>query len=218
MSKIFFDGIEIEYICKPNLKHSYISISKDAKIVVKTPKVSKRFVDNLLVEKKTWIKKQLLKLEQNKAIEINLEDEVLLFGKVYSIDSSEVKILKDLLKMVKKPTKENLLKCYDYFYKLFAQDYLTSRLEYFSNMMGLKYSEIRYKKLKSRWGSCSSKKVITLNTQLLKVDKELIDYVVVHELSHLVFMNHSKEFHNLVENYLPNSKDKRKRLNGFSLI
>jgi len=84
--------------------------------------------------------------------------------------------------------------------------------------MGLSYTEIKFRKMKSRWGSCSSKKTITLNTELMKVKKELIDYVLVHELAHLKHMNHSKEFHSLVENYLSDSKVLRKELKNINLI
>jgi predicted metal-dependent hydrolase len=83
--------------------------------------------------------------------------------------------------------------------------------------MNLSYNDIKFKKMKSRWGSCSSKKTLTFNTQLIKVEKELIDYVVVHELSHLVFMNHSKEFHNLVEQYLADSKRYRQKLKNIRI-
>ena len=72
--------------------------------------------------------------------------------------------------------------------------------------MGLEYNSIKYRKMKRRWGSCSSKKVLTFNTELMKLKKELIDYVVVHELAHLKHMNHSKQFHALVDRYLPSSK------------
>jgi len=99
-----------------------------------------------------------------------------------------------------------------------AKEYLTQRVDYFSKKMDLKFSELRFKNLKSRWGSCSSSRVVTLNLQLFKIDKDLIDYVIVHELSHLVYMNHSKDFHNLVERYLPNSKLLRQRLKKFNLV
>ena len=83
---------------------------------------------------------------------------------------------------------------------------------YYSELMSLEYKEIKYRKMKSRWGSCNSVKVLTFNTELIKVDKELIDYVVVHELAHLKHMNHSKAFHAFVESHLPNSKAQRQAL------
>ena len=65
----------------------------------------------------------------------------------------------------------------------------------------------------SRWGVCNTKsKVITLNTELFKYDIECLDYVVIHELSHLVHANHSKEFWNVVSKYCPNYKILRNKL------
>jgi len=218
MNKIFFNGIEIEYICKKNLKHSYLSISKGAKVILKTPKVSKDFIDELLVKKEKWIKKQLLILKQNQPIKIEIKKEVLLFGKIYPINSNEVMILKNSLSKLKVQSDENILKCYNNFYKDMAKSYLTLRVEYFSKLMNLYYNEIKYKKLKRRWGSCSSLRVITLNIQLLKLDKELIDYVVVHELAHLKHMNHSSKFHYLVRRYLDDEKSRRERLKKVNII
>ena len=65
----------------------------------------------------------------------------------------------------------------------------------------------------TRWGVCNTKsKVITLNTELFKYDIECLDYVVIHELSHLVHANHSKEFWNVVSKYCPNYKILRNKL------
>ncbi len=147
-----------------------------------------------------------------------MEDEVLLFGEVCSIDISEVKELRTYLQKIRISTDKNIQKCYDKFYKYYAKEYLTPRVEYLSSMMGLKYSELKFRKMKSRWGSCSSKNSITLNTELIKVDKELIDYVIVHELAHLTHMNHSKKFHSLVSSYISNAKELNKKLKATHLL
>ena len=211
-NNITFKDLEITHISKPILKHSYISVTKESKIIIKTPKVSDAYIQELLCEKEAWIRKQLLKLHQNPPVSIKLQKEVLLFGEVFSVDAEEFKTLKASLLRLKKPTKENVLKCYDRFYKEYASSYLTGRVECFSKIMHLTYNEIKFKKMKRRWGSCSSKGVITLNTRLLHLSKEQIDYVVVHELSHLVYMNHSKDFHTLVESYIPDAKRIRKEI------
>ena len=165
-----------------------------------------------------WINKQLSIINQNPPLKINLEDEVLLFGEVYSIDIDEVEQLRVYLDKIRVVNKLNIQKCYDNFYKRYANKYLIPRLDYFSNIMNLKYEEIKFRKMKSRWGSCSSKGVITLNTQLIKIDKELIDYIIVHELAHLTHMNHSKKFHNLVESYISNHKELNQRLKAIHLL
>ena len=134
-----------------------------------------------------------------------------------SIDVGEAKDLREYLGKLKIENRENILKCYDRFYKQYAQNYLTPRLEYFSQLMGLKHSELKFRKMKSRWGSCSSRGTITLNTELIKVKKELIDYVIVHELAHLKHMNHSKRFHSLVEEYLSDSYTLRKELKNIGV-
>lgn len=214
-TNIVFKDLEVEHICKVSLKNSYISV-KDSKVILKTPKVSKFYIETLLLDKEVWIRKQILKQKGIK--KIKLGDEVLLFGSIFSIDSDEVKTLKEHISKLKLSNNEKILKSYDRFYKELAVNYLTPRLKYFSNLMGLNYTEIKFRKMKSRWGSCSSKKTITLNTELMKVKKELIDYVLVHELAHLKHMNHSKEFHSLVENYLSDSKVLRKELKNINLI
>ena len=219
MNEITFKDLKINYICKRTLKNSYISIKPYnendcyyAKITLKTPKVSSKFITDLLIQKESWIRKQILKIEQNPPKKINIEDEVLLFGEIYSIDTEDAKELRDLLQKVKIDNPNNILKCYDDFYKIYAKKYLIPKVKYFSQIMNLNYKEIRFRKMKSRWGSCGSNRVITLNTELIKIKKELIDYVIVHELAHLVHMNHSRNFHNLVERYISDSKEIRKEL------
>ena len=75
---------------------------------------------------------------------------------------------------------------------------------------GLKPNKITIKQIKYAWGSCSSKKNITLNLELIKYSQQAIRYVILHELCHLKYMNHSKDFWNLVEKYMPNYKEIKK--------
>jgi len=98
-----------------------------------------------------------------------------------------------------------------------AKVYMKERLDFFANQMNLKYNELKFRKMKGRWGSCSSKKNITLNLYLYNISKELIDYVIVHELAHLKHMNHSSKFHECVRSYMPDSKELEKKLKKFNL-
>ncbi|MBU1216223.1 M48 family metallopeptidase [bacterium] len=224
MNEIVFKEFRIEHVLNTKLKNSYLSIKPDrqnaelaAKIILKTPKVSQKFIDELLLNRESWIRKQLVKFQETKSRNINLEDEVLIFGEIYSIDSEEAFWLRERLMKIAIDDTVKIIQAYQAFYLELAKQYLPQRVDFFAKIMGLEYSEIKFKKLKSRWGSCDSKKVITLNTQLLKVKKELIDYVVVHELAHIRYMNHSKEFHLHVDKYLPHSQNLRKILKNTHL-
>lgn len=77
-------------------------------------------------------------------------------------------------------------------------------------LTGLHPTRVRVKELRYAWGSCSIKKHITLNSNLIKYSQQAIRYVVLHECCHIKYMNHSKEFWNLVEKYMPEYKEVKK--------
>lgn len=78
------------------------------------------------------------------------------------------------------------------------------------NQTGLIPNKIRIRNIKYAWGSCSANKNITINYNLIKYSQEAIKYVISHELCHLKYMNHSKDFWFLVEKYIPDYKQIRK--------
>ena len=75
---------------------------------------------------------------------------------------------------------------------------------------GLIPNKIRIRDIKYAWGTCSVNKNITINYNLIKYSEQAIKYVILHELCHLKYMNHSKEFWNLVQKYMPNYKEVKK--------
>ncbi|MBR6505658.1 M48 family metallopeptidase [Candidatus Saccharibacteria bacterium] len=75
-----------------------------------------------------------------------------------------------------------------------AREYLPYRLEYFAKLYGYTYDKCRLTHANTRWGSCSSRRTISLNIGLMKVPEALRDYVIIHELAHLNHMDHSAAF------------------------
>lgn len=93
-----------------------------------------------------------------------------------------------------------------------AKKYFTEKTEYYSNIMGLKYSRITITSAKTRFGSCSAKGNISYSYRLMLYPEAARDYVVVHELSHIVEMNHSKRFYAIIEKIMPDYKIRKRML------
>jgi len=92
------------------------------------------------------------------------------------------------------------------------ETYLEKRAQKLASKIGIKPSKIVVKPLKNRWGSATEKGVVTLNSHLLKAPKEVIDYIIIHELCHLKIKNHSFRFWNLVRKFMPNYMEKKEWL------
>lgn len=90
-------------------------------------------------------------------------------------------------------------------------------LDKYSSILGINYNKLSVRKLKSKWGSCTSTNNISLNLNLVHLDKKFLEYVVVHEISHLKEKNHSKNFWNLVFSFSPYYKDIRRELKKINL-
>ena len=78
--------------------------------------------------------------------------------------------------------------------------------------MNVRYESVSITSARTRWGSCSGKNAVHYPFRLLYLPREIIEYVVVHELAHTVHKNHSKAFWGLVERYVPNWRARRKTL------
>lgn len=98
----------------------------------------------------------------------------------------------------------NLKKC--------AREYFASKTEEMSRIMGLKFGRITITSAKKRYGSCSSKGNICFSYRLMLYPEAAREYVIVHELAHLVELNHSPRFYEIIEQYMPDYKERKKLL------
>jgi len=194
------------------MKNIYFRITDSGEVKVSSSKISKKRVFELIDEKEAWIAKALQKVTERPRLVKGKE--ILYFGETYPL-AYHPQFTK-LKEKCDNSAEEQLDTHYQNFYKKEAQSYLKERLDHFSVIMGLTPKEMKLRRMKRQWGNCRSTGVITFNIHLMQTPKECIDYVIVHELAHMVHMNHSKAFHTLVEQYLPQSKEKRALLKRFS--
>ena len=133
-----------------------------------------------------------------------------LFGKVYDIvyGFNEIDIKDNKIYVLNKTKLDKYLN--EYIKKVFKE-----RLNYWYNLYqeDIPVPNLKIRKMTTRWGVCNLKnKNITLNYELSKYDMECLDYVIIHELSHFIYPNHSKKFWNQVNKYCSNYKNIRKKL------
>ncbi len=96
-----------------------------------------------------------------------------------------------------------------------AEDYLPERIHSLSSEFELQFANLQLKRLRSRWGSCTPERKISLNTHLMNLPHQLIDHVILHELAHTRHLNHQSEFWELFESMDPHCRIHRKQLKGF---
>lgn len=97
-----------------------------------------------------------------------------------------------------------------------AKENLPARLEYYAKKYGYKYEKCRLSHANTRWGSCSSSGTISLNIGLMKLPKQLRDYVILHELAHLNHMDHSTAFWAEVASHDKNYHEHRRKIKQFN--
>ncbi len=93
-----------------------------------------------------------------------------------------------------------------------AKQVIPEKVAYYARLMGVTYGRVSIRKQKTRWGSCSREGNLNFNCLLMMAPPEVLDYVVVHELSHRLEMNHSSRFWARVEKMLPDYRNPRKWL------
>ncbi len=205
------------HIVNPRLKHTYLTFDDRGNLVIKSPKVSQHYIEQLLLKKSSWINSAREKHLQKKGKVLDFSRPEVIFyqGQAYSL-----KLEKQIKKRIKFTFEHNvfLLRYHHYdkilfqkhinnFYKEKAEQYIPPLVEKWSKQMSLFPNNIRFRKTKRQWGSCSGKNIVSFNTAIMKLPQDVAEYIIVHELAHIKYKNHQKDFWNLVKYYLPNYKE-----------
>lgn len=173
-------------IKKSNRKTISIKFVTNKELVVFAPiYASKKDIDKFIESKKTWILKKgrELDLHANYLKDVIEFKKGMLFGEFV-----------DYTKNFKNE------------YTKLANEFLPKRVEQIAKYYGFDYNFVTVKEFTARWGSCTSKKEIQLNTRLIMLKKRVIDYVIVHELCHTLYMNHQKGFKDKLASYFVDEK------------
>ncbi|WP_084182468.1 M48 family metallopeptidase [Alicyclobacillus vulcanalis] len=180
-------------------------------------------VADVIAQNWRWIKEAHDRIQASKPKRLRIGDEVVLLGHPYVIASREAgeAALDEGQSTLWIPAdQDNVHVRVCTWARAFAREYLTSRAAHWIETTGLSPSYVGVKSQKSRWGSCSSQRRIHLNWRLIHAPVPVVDYVIVHELAHLVHMHHGPAFWQLVERWLPDWQAQRAwlRLHGSELF
>ncbi|MCI5835448.1 MAG: M48 family metallopeptidase [Firmicutes bacterium] len=206
--KFKIDGKEYNVIIiKKRNKNTYVRIDESLSIIVTTNYLTPKYkINKILLDNIDKISKMISKKEKidNNFYYLGQKYDIIIDNNINStfIDDNVIytKNETELNKWLKNQTKKIFKERLDLIYKSFNENII--------------YPDLKIRNMKSRWGVCNKKGYITLNSNLIKYNISEIDYVIVHELSHYVHFDHSKEFWNTVSKYFPDYKKSKKVLNG----
>ncbi len=195
---------------------------------IKLPlQISNNEIKTILLKKAKWIynKNQIILKNESIHINQNIEfDSLILFkGELIKIspyhNNSISTIFLDQNQLyINSKNKQEIAREIKAWYIKEALSYLNERNIFWCKKMNLKINRLTIKEQKTCWGSCSSKKNINYNWRIIMAPLSVIDYLIIHELSHLIHLNHSADFWDHVAFYCPNYKDERNWLKKNSYI
>lgn len=233
MTKITIDDIAIE-ITKKNIKNIRLSVHPpNGEVKVSAPKrMTEEGIRLFVVSKLSWVKKQRSRFENQEKIpemEYISGESHYYFGERYllnviygSTNKSNVEIRNDEyidLYIKNGSDKEKREKVMKEWYRKELKAVIPQVIEKWEKIMNLKVNDWGVKQMKTRWGTCNiNAKRIWINLDLVKKPHHCLEYIVVHEMAHLIERGHGDKFKAIMDKYYPNWKKMKAELNGMISI
>ena len=205
--------METKEIIRTKRKSLAITINEKGELIIHAPKnMPIQEIMAFVEKKKAWINKKSRDissiLEKNREI-VNY-NEIFFLGKRYKVVETKgilnPYLTNDTLLIESSNNINKKKKILKEWYLSNIETTLVPKLQNISTTMNLNYKYLQIINSKAKWGMCDSMQTIYLNWKLLMLNQELVDYVMIHELSHLIELNHSEKFWKIVGSLLPNYK------------
>ena len=214
---------------RKKVKNINLRIRPNMEIYISAPmNLHSDYIENFIRSKEKLIKQVLQKIEEAKQNQLPSQylsgEKHKYLGKEYELEVKqgnsnrvsikEGKIILTVISNIFENSDEKK-KVMEKWYFENAQKVFVNTIQKWLEILDESIEKLSIKPMKSRWGSCNYvKRYINLNTELIKRTQFEIEYVVLHELTHLKYPNHGKGFYRYIENYMPNYKMAEKMLNA----
>ena len=220
--------VDVEIVRK-NIKNVHLKVFRSLEVVLSVPmQVPQDWIENFLIKRVKWIDEQITKYKlsggTNTLESIKNGTSVQMLGKDMRVvfeesskNSIEVEEKRIILLLKDATDEEFAQKLFLKWWKQAAEDVFQNELDTLYEKIFKKYQvaqpDIYVRKMKTLWGSCTpSKSKVTFNNYLLKANIRCIQYVVLHELTHLLYPNHSKQFYDFLTVHMPDWQERKKQL------
>ena len=227
--EVTLNGQTISYILKrsPRAKHVRFEMKRESGLTVVIPKSYEvGHLPGLLEAKQGWILSNLEKYSEVQSLrakkELKSGDTVPYLGRDLELvaqqnheNACSVKLERNTMVVNLTSVDSRLNAVLEQWYRIQAAKLLKKRADKLSAQLGLNYNRLIIRGQKTRWGSCSHKGNLSFNWKLIMAPEPVIDYVIIHELTHLKEMNHTKRFWQLVAEHCPQWHEHRKWLRDF---
>ena len=189
-----------------------LTITKEGELVVHAPrKLNMNDILKYIAEKEKWITTKQNEIQTKLSINKSVIDyeEFLFLGKKYKMEIlqglKKIELTENIL-MVPNGEREDVLNKIRRWYITNATKILKDRIEYLADIMQIDYASVKICNSKTRWGSCDNQRNIKLNFRLIMLPHKAIDFVIIHELAHILEFNHSKDFYRIIQTVMPTYK------------
>jgi len=213
--------MDINYTVKySNRKTLVIIVERDKSILVRAPKnYDENKIEEAVNKKRFWLYQKLNHSQKYSDFRSPREfvsgESFLYLGKRYNLDFVEKEINGIYFSNkfeISKSSQSNASDLFIKWYRHKAKELIIPKVKEYAKNLGVEFDRIFIKDLKYRWGSCSPKKNLNFNWRLIKAPINVLNYVIVHELAHLIELNHTDDFWNIIKVQIPKYKKAKKWL------